>query len=356
MSRREHETSVKRKPVRPRPHATIKDVARLAGVSIATVSHVINKTRVVREDTAQDVRDAMRSLHYSPDINARSLRNKKTKTVGVIVTDISNQFFSQLASSIEDVLGQAGYSIILGNSGGEVEKERKLLTLLAARRIDGLIIVPAGVESVHLANLAASGTPIVLVDRKLPGLRLDTVTVDNGPATQKIAELLIQAGHTRIAFITGPLFLSVLSERVDGYLAALTAHGLPRSDELIRVTGLDTKAGYDETVRLMKLERPPTAIIACNSRIGEGTMRALRETCGQLEQEVDLAIWDEAPWQEFLVPGPFALVCQPMAQLGEAASRLLLDRMKGEHGAPKHPELHVSIKARPTSPTALRRD
>ena len=335
-----------RRAGRPRPHSTIKDVARLAGVSIATVSHVVNATRVVREGTAQQVLDAMRALRYSPDINARSLRNKKTKTVGMVVADISNQFFPQLANSIESVLGQEGYSIIIANSGGEVENERKLLTLLAGRRVDGLILVPAANESGHLANLSAQGIPIVLVDRKLPGVHLDSVTVDNGPATRAVTELLLQAGHSRIAIISGRLSSSASSERVDGYLDALNSAGITRSQELIRIGGFDLRTGYDETVSLMGLGKPPTAIVACNNPIGQGAMRALHQSGVWPSSDVELAIWEEAPWMEFLDPPPFAVVCQPIAKLGESAGRRLIHRMKDRTGEEKSLQLNVSIRRR----------
>lgn len=306
---------------------TIKDVAKLSGVSIATVSHVINDSNLVKEETKAKVTKAMKLLNFSPDMNARSLRQRRTKIIGMIVSDVSNQFFGQLSKAIEAALNANGYSLLLANSDGSLEKEKELVGILMNRRIDGLILIPAGNESIHLGDFVKNEIPMVLIDRTIPGLPVDAICVNNEEATALITDKLIAAGHRRIGVISGRLSSTVSAERIKGYLDSLQKNNILSDEALIHPGEFDLETGYVATKKLLELENPPSAIFAFNNLIGIGVIQALLEK-GKYQQ-IEVAVWDDAPWQKIITPPLFAVVRQPMEQLGYAAVDALLKQVEG---------------------------
>lgn len=323
---------------------TMKEVARLANVSVSTVSHVINKTRFVSSSTRQKVLKAMDKIGYHPNMIARSLRRRKTNTIGLVISDITNPFFPGVVRGIEKQLIKKGYSIILTNTDDDIEKEKNLVTLLYGKRVDGFIIVTAGGESKHIESLIQLRVPVVLLDRKISGLKLDAVLVDNEGGTRKLTEYLINLGHKRIGIITGPLNVFTGKERLNGYLKALQEYSLPRDDELIKTGDFRQESGYSLTLELLSLSSPPTAILACNNLVGIGAMDALKEKGIRIPDEIELVIFDDLPWFGHLNP-PLTVVAQPTFKLGEMAAKLLLEQIRGRK-KPKEIVLEVELKKR----------
>ena len=234
---------------------TMKDVAELAKVSVSTVSHTINKTRFVSDVTRQRVLRAMAELGYHPNIIAQSLRRKRTNTVGLIISDITNPFFPEVVRGVEKQLIRAGYSIILANTDDDTEKERELVTLLYGKRVDGLIIVPSGRENKHIKFLVQQNVPVVLLDRKVEGLEVDTVLVDNCGGTKRLTEYLISLGHKRVGIIAGDINISTGRERLDGYVEALKKYSL-FNDNLVKIGDFSQESGYSLTLELLSFSPP----------------------------------------------------------------------------------------------------
>jgi len=333
--------------------ATMKDVAKLARVSVSTVSHVINKTRFVSDLTRQRVLKTMAEVSYYPNVVAQSLRRKKTNTVGLVISDITNPFFPEVVRGIEKQLIRKGYSIILANTDDDTEKEKELVILLYGKRVDGFIIVTADGENKYLDFLIQQKVPIVLLDRRISRVKLDMVLVDNKGGTRKLTEHLINLGHKKIGVITGPLSTSTGKERLKGYLESLRKHSLPKDDKLIKVGKFRQESGYSLTMELLSLSSPPSAILACNNVIGLGIMDALQEKGIKIPNEVALVIFDDLPWFRYLNP-PISVVSQPTSELGEMAAKLLLERMKGRRKKPKEVVLEVEFRPRLSAGETLR--
>jgi len=257
--------------------ATIKSVARAAGVSVATVSAVANGTKYVSEQLARRVRHAIDVTGYQPHGIARSLKNGSTQILGLIVTDITNPFFTAVARSVEDAAHLAGYAVVLCNSDEDVEKERVYLQLMRLRRVDGLIWAPAG----DIGNYKEFGThqraPTILFDRQIDGMPMDAVVVDNVRATREAIEYLISLGHQRISLITGLPHLSTSRERLQGYREAMAAHGLEPVPELVVQGNFRSGSAHDAALTLLGTEPRPTAIFASNNLMGIGLLKAIRE-------------------------------------------------------------------------------
>ena len=207
---------------------TIRDVAKAAGASTATVSHVVNGSRFVSAETRTRVEEAIRTLHYRPHGIARSLRRSRTHTIGVMISDIANPFFADLVLGVEDVVHRdvGGYNFILCNTEESRDKERMYFDVLAQKRIDGLIIAPAGGNDDAVRDMIAHGLPVVCVDREFVGVEADTIVVDNHSAAKTIVRHLIALGHRRIAVLRARLRANSIDDRVNGYLEALAESGL----------------------------------------------------------------------------------------------------------------------------------
>src|SRR5207237_6433930 len=222
--------------------ATVHDVARRAGVSTSTVSHVVNHTRFVSDELRQRVLAAMRELDYTPNAAARMLTLKRSHTIGLIVSDIRNPFFASVARGVEDVAQEHGYTVILCNSDEDVARESACLKALQTRQVDGVLLASAGVSDEHLSLLVDAGFPMVLVDRELPHLAVPSVLLDNEGAAYGAVLHLIVRGHRRIAMISGRPSISTTVERVAGHKRALREAGLEVDDRLV-VSGDSTSEG-----------------------------------------------------------------------------------------------------------------
>lgn len=322
---------------------TMKDVAKLAGVSISTVSHVINKTRYVEPETREKVFQAIKSLGYRPNILASSLRKKITSTIGLIISNITNLFYPEVVRGVEDYLAKYNYNLILCNSDEDVEKEKNYIEVLFSRRVDGLIITPSKSSETreNLDLFREKNIPIVLVDRKIEGLDEDVVLVDNIGGTYEAIKYLISLGHKRIGIITGPLDTTTGCERLEGYLKALEDHKIRKDENLIYEGNFKEDGGYKGVEMLLNLKNPPTAIFTSNNLMALGALKKINELNIKIPKDLSLISFDDMEWFPYFSP-PLSAVYQPAYELGETAVKLLFERLR--RGRKKRKEVILPTK------------
>ena len=317
--------------------STIKDVARVAGVSVATVSAVANGTKFVSERLARQVRHAIEATGYQPHGVARSLKNGTTQTLGLIVTDITNPFFTAVARSVEDAAHLAGYAVVLCNSDEDVEKERVYLQLMRRRRVDGLIWAPAGDVAAYHDFRATQGAPTILLDRQIAGMPMDAVVVDNVGATREAIEYLIGLGHRRISLITGLPHLSTSRERLDGYRDAMAAHGLNASPRLVVQGNFRSGSAHDVALGLLRMQPRPTAVFAANNLMAIGLLRAIRELGLRCPGQISVAAFDDFEEATLFTP-TLTTIAQPTAAIGAKVVEIVLKRI-GQRDGNHSPEV-----------------
>jgi LacI family transcriptional regulator len=301
---------------------SIRDVANKAGVSTATVSHVLNHTRFVSEETQQRVMDAVTDLDYSPSALARGLASNKSLVIGVVFSDIANSHFTSIFKGIESDLTEAGYDLILANTSENPEHQEEVLTALLSRRVDGLILAPTGQPSKRLRSLREKGLPIVLIDRGDPRVALPIVGVDNRQAAYRASSHLLADGHRRIGILLGLEKLSTTRERLNGYVQALSEAGLEADPELIIQGDSSQEGGYQGTWKLLSGENRPTAIFSTNNMMTLGALHALGRRGMRCPEDVGFLGFDDHPWADIFTP-PLSVVSQPTRDLGICAARLL---------------------------------
>ncbi len=326
---------------------TIRDVAERAGVSVATVSHVINGTRKVAPETAERVRRAMEELDYHPNAVARSLRTRKTQVIGVVVSDITNPFFATLVRGAEDAALEAGYSIFVCNSDETLEKENRYVQVLRRRRVDGMLLAPVGGgENPAVRKLARQGVPFVFVDRRAPGVEADAVLSDNVGGAYLATKHLIERGHERIGIVLGIRGATTSEERLAGYRRALEEAGIPLAEELVVWGGYRVEGGRRATAKLLSLTPPPTAIFSTNNLMTVGVLQELFARGVRIPDQVAVVGFDDLEWAEMANP-PLTAVAQRPHEIGYRAVRLLLDRLGAEEFLPPREErVSVDLKVR----------
>jgi LacI family transcriptional regulator len=307
--------------------ATIQDVAQLAGVSKATVSHVINDTRPVTPATRQAVLDAIAKLNYRPSAIARSLNTNVTHTIGVLVADITNPFFSGLVRGVERQLSLQGYNLIVCNTDEDPEQEARYLDLLLAKRVDGLIIAPSGTAQPLFQQFSAYNTPLVFVDRHPDQPYGPVIEIDNFAAGYAATEHLIQWGHRRIAILSRNPTLSTANGRISGYRQALQDHGLAVDESLIQVTGITLDAAVADALRLLDRSQRPTAVVTTNHIMTLALLRALRERNLDCPTDISLVGFDDHPWASLFTP-PLTVIRMSISDLSNAAVETLLQAIE----------------------------
>lgn len=319
--------------------ATIKDVARVANVSIATVSATLNGAPRVSEKLAKRVWAAIESTGYSPDSVARTLRLGKSRSIGLVVGDISNPFFTSLAKVIEARASEAGYLVILANSDEDPERELSLLKLLRGQRVAGILLAPSGHDASYLAALSGiSDVPVVLIDRQLPDAPFDSVTVDNVSAARMVTDYLIRLNHKRIAIAIGRQHLWTAEQRLQGYRESLLAAGLAPYPALELTDDFRIESAYESVQRVLSLPEPPSAIFAANNLMMLGAIEAVLDMGFRCPEQISLAGIDDFPWSSAMRP-QLTTVAQPIEELGTRAVAELL------HGIAEKPD--SGKKARP---------
>ena len=306
---------------------TMKDVAQAAGVSVTTVSHVINETRYVSKDLRARVLQAMEELSYHPNILARSLRQGITHTIGLIVPDNSNPFFAEIARVAETVGFENDYSVILCNSDKNVERESAYINVLIAKQVDGVIFIAAGSEQQHLRELAAQGIPVVVADREVPQELADVVLVNHEQGGYDATRHLITSGHRRIACIAGPSPLTPSADRVRGYRRALREAGIPIEEELMVRCTESYLGGETAMAQLLRLDELPTAVFTYNDVTAIGALRAIRNAGLQVPEDLSIVGFDDIPLASAVVPA-LTTVAQPIADLATVATELLIARIQ----------------------------
>jgi DNA-binding LacI/PurR family transcriptional regulator len=328
--------------------ATIKEVAQKAGVSVGTVSNVIGNTIRVGPKLRQRVLTAIHELGYYPSHVARSLKLRRTNTLGLLVSDITNPFFSQLVRGAEDAALEQGYLLLTFNTDDQVEREKQVLEVLRERRVDGILLVvaPGREGSRHIAETMARGTPLVCLDRLPPGIAVDAVTVDNVRASRKCVEHLLALGHRRIAILTGSMLLTTARERLQGYKQALRRGAVPADPGLIREGNFRIDDGYELTCQLLRGSDRPTALFVSNGLMAIGALKAIATLGLRCPEEIALATFDDSPLNELLSP-PLTSVAQPAHQIGYRGAGILLDRIMSKGPArPCRIRLHAELKIR----------
>ncbi len=325
---------------------TLHDVARVAGVSIATVSATINQSAYVSPELQERVRKAVAELGYHPNGIARSLKKRSTQTVGLIISDITNPFFTALVRGIEDVVNARGYALILCNTDERLEKERAYIRLLRSRRVDGLIMAPAGsVEDYHRSGIEAN-TPLAFIDRKIASVAADAVVVDNVGGARQAVEYLIRLGHRHIAAITGLPHISTTHERIQGYREALESAGHPIEPALMLTGNSRLEGGYQAALSLLRLPNRPTAIFATNNVMAIGLMRAVADQGLRCPEDLSVACFDDFEWASVFRPR-LTTVAQPTYAMGVKAAELLFARLDGTvTGGPQEIVLSPSLVIR----------
>lgn len=307
--------------------ATIKDVAQKAGVSTTTVSHILNDTRFVSEKLRAKVYQAIEDLNYQPHGLARSLRKKRTKTVGMIVLDNSKPFFAEITRAIEDACYSHGYNVIICNSDGDVEKEANYVDLLIEKGVDGLAFISAGDDAEVIELLCKMNTPWIIADRELPAMEVDTVIVDNYAGGRQATEYLISLGHEKIACISGPSQLSPSAQRSAGYKDALEAAGLPLNNEFLQMGEFRAESGYQLCQSFLRLPNPPTALFVCNDLMAIGALCAAHEMAIKVPEELSIIGFDDIALAAMTIPR-LTTVSQPKQDIGEIATKLLVERIQ----------------------------
>lgn len=309
----------------------MKDVASVAGVSLATVSRVINGNHEVRADLATRVHDAIEVLGYRRDLMASTLRrtDRLSSTIGLIIEDVANPFFSALHRGVEDRARAHGALTFAGSSDDDPERERELAEAFAARGVDGLVIVPCGSDQGYLVRERNAGTALAFADRPPRLLDADAVVSDNAGGARAAVEHLVAAGHRRIALLADRPSVFTAAERRRGYREALAAAGIHEDPSLERVGLVDSDAAELAARELLLADDPPTAIFASQNLIAVGTIRALRGR--GVQHEVALVAFDDVTLADRVEPGTTVVVQDPY-RLGSRAAELLFSRMGGLDG------------------------
>ena len=305
--------------------ATTKDVAKAAGVSVATVSRVLNNSGYVGPELTERVWDAVRRLDYRPNTLARGLKTNKTSTVGIVISNIMNPFFTAVVRGIEDRANEEGLTVILCNTDENPDKQEEYLSVLIEKQVDGLLISPVPAHDRHLpVGLANHLTriPIVFVDRRSRDLDGSVVLVDNIQGAYCAVEHLIALGHERIGIVTGPLNLTTGSDRLEGYRLALADHGIGYDERLSRIADFKLEQAEAKTMELLSQSVAPTALFVANNLMTIGALRAIRKKGLSIPNDIALVTFDDPEWAEFIHPALTA-VAQPTYELGLCAMGLL---------------------------------
>src|SRR4051794_9551914 len=327
------------KPGRRRNGATIPDVAARAGVSRSTTSRALGGYGAVSPQTLAKVRAAAEELGYRPNELARSMITGRTFTIGAVVADIENPFFARVTRGISDAARAAGFEVILVNTDEDLASERSALKVLLDKQVDGVVVSPASSQDAgHLREAQECGADIVLIDRRVAGLDADAVLIDNRTAARDAVQRLLGAGHRRIALVTGsgfaddepeaPRRLSTGTERIEGYLAALEAAGVPECAKYLRATAVDQPRAERLTAELLALDEPPTALFASDLVVALGALRAIQAARVTIPAELTFVAFDDADWTTVLTPR-LSVVAQPAYDMGVKAAEALIDRING---------------------------
>ena len=322
-----------------REQVSIPQVAQHAGVSTATAGRALGGYGSVSEEARKKVLAAAAELGYQRNDLARAVITGRSDTIGLVVADIENPFFAAAVRGVSDAARASGYEVLLANTDEDPERERAAVDVLLAKRVDGLVVAPTAGGAEHLAHAQRSGCPVVLLDRRVEDVELDTVLVDNFRASAEVVAHLAEAGHRRIAMVTGgtrasePVTpdqsgVSTGRDRVEGFLRGLLDAGISHPQRYLRTAAGTPERAYAATQDLLALPEPPTALFASDSRLALGVLRAVREASLRVPEDISLVSFDDADWTRVVTPA-ITVVSQPAQALGHRAGELLISRIAG---------------------------
>jgi LacI family transcriptional regulator len=324
---------------------TINDVARRAFVSKTTVSHVINGTRFVEEETKQRVLQTIAELGYRPSKVARGLTTRRTGTIGMIISDAANQFFGEMLRGVEDVLRSANYALIVCNTDEVLEREEHYLDLLLGQRVEGIIAAATSQKWAVLAQAETTHTPVVFVDRRFEGLEGPYVGADNIGGAHKGTRHLIESGYCEIGIIAGFQRLSTMRERLAGFRQALAEASIPLPDEWVATCELGIEAGRKAARHILMLSHRPRALFINNNFLMLGALLAVKDLGLHCPEDIALMGFDDHPWAAVSAP-PLSVVRQPAHEIGRIAADLLCALINGEQVEKSRIELGCDLVLR----------
>ncbi|HEX7976242.1 MAG TPA: LacI family DNA-binding transcriptional regulator [Anaerolineales bacterium] len=305
---------------------TILDVAKRAGVAPITVSRVINHSGYFSQQTLERVEAAVAELGYVPNTLARSLRSKRTNTLALVITDITNPFFTSIARGVEDAASDAGFAVIFCNTDESEAEEQKYVRVLLQKKVDGMLLVPARSSAQSVEFIHKQNTPVVVLDRRIPEAKTDVVRCDSEGGAYQLVHLLLSLGHQQIAILSGPRGVSTAEDRVTGYERALAEAGLKDESRQVYYGEYTQSSGYEMAKQALAANPRPTALFAANNFIAIGALRALRAFGLRVPEDMSLVGFDDLP--PSLVTFPFLTVAaQPAYEMGQKATELLLSRL-----------------------------
>jgi len=321
-------------------NSTIRDVAKLAEVSVATVSRVVNELGGVKPETEQKVLRAMDELNYIPNVLARSVKSQKTYLIGMIVPDIENPFFAAVYSGVNSIARKHAYTTLLGDSENNVKVEEDLMHMIFQHRASGIILTPVQ-EHLDWFEQSKYDIPLCLVDRKLDGIDCDGVLIDNQSGSYDATELFIQSAHKKIGIITGPLDSTPGKERFVGYCKCLKKNGIEYDPNIIQTGDFGEKSGYLLGIKLLNIETRPTAILSCNNLMTLGLLEAISSIGLHIGKDISVIGFDDIPIATIMEP-KLTVVSRPMREMGEAAAKLLLGHIEN----PNIPNQNIMMSPR----------
>ncbi|MBB3181226.1 LacI family DNA-binding transcriptional regulator [Variovorax sp. Sphag1AA] len=321
--------------------ATLKDVAREAQVSMQTVSRAVNGHSEISEETRERVMAICRKLGYRPNRLAGSLRAKHSKVIGLVVSDIENAYFAEVVSGAEAETTAHGWSLLLANSGEDLQREQNAVASLFERRVDGLIIAPAEGNHAYLRKVLPSQFPVVSFNRSIDLRGCGAVLTENEAGAHQAVRYLISRGHRKIGALVASMGLMTSRERVAGFRSAMAEGKLHVKDEWISMGGVHVDSARKAALGILSQPNRPTALLTSSHRVTEGVMHALKELGLQYGKDVEIVSFDKVPWATFLEP-PLPMVAQPTRQIGQEAVRMLMAMIDGT-GKPSVVRLPVEL-------------
>lgn len=319
--------------------AKMIDVAKLAGVSVATVSRVLAGSAHVSRETREKVLRAMEDLDYKPNMLARNLRKMQSKTIVVVIPDISNPFFSDVIRGIQHVAREHGYHVLLGDTQNDVNAELDFIEMIKERAADGVILTTARTSPEKIMEMARE-VPLVMACEYIEGAELPMVTIDNVFSAKRVVDHLAALGHRRIGFIAGPLHVIISRDRLQGFVQGLREHGIQQDSSLILEGDFTISSGYEQAVRLLQLPDPPTAIFASNDEMAIGAIKAIKHMGLKVPQDVAVVGFDDIRMATVIEPA-LTTIYQPKFEIGKKAMEFLLkliQRPSRSYGHLKLPE------------------
>ena len=309
--------------------ATVRDVAKLAGVSPITVSRVINNAGYISDETRWRVEEAIRQLGYVPNTLARSLRLRQTNTLALVLTDITNPFWTTVVRGVEDAASDAGFNVILCNTDESEVEQEKYLNVLLQKRVDGVLLVPVRCTRETVQIILNQNVPLVILDRHIPGVEVDSVRCDSVGGGYDLVRLLLAKGHCKIAMLSGPQGVSSADDRVAGYHRALADAGLNLHNELVFYGEFTQASGYSMMKQALAVEPHLSAIFGGNNFITMGAFKAARDAGLCVPEDIAMVGFDDLP-VELVIDPFFTVAAQPAYEMGKQATELLLAHIAGQ--------------------------